>query len=773
MKPNSKKRSANKSGAVLVTAVAVLIIMSILMTATIGYVTVNRKKTNSNYMHKQAYLTASTTLKGFVTQIEKETAKPGDGTSATPLEQKEKINKLKALAAANGGKGTPVPVTYNGSAETDYRIGTTTLTISQENGNADTLVLTAVTTYGTGDTKVTEKVAAHFSIDSKRKPVDFTNTIETIGDSDQTYWDNLMVIGDTAILNDKGAKTYTFKNDTNPQGSFYIWGNVIPNTAGSVFRLSKNLIDTTRGSFAQISGDFTGELKCTSTEARQDGYNYFYVGGAAKVNRNSWIGMKWNGAQSFSGYETGKMVDLITHKLESSGNGYTQYGNIYVHKHKTSATLDGSVSFTGSGMHPVIYGDMYVEGNVKIDCPDFKMYNPGGTGKPKVYVAGSIDAASKAKIEAGGGEVVNVTSIDWGERGAIPKMESTSVDYKYYPEDLVKGSDSDIAKLKSAFASLCAYDKKNGTYEECKKWSKLTRGNYTVDGNKFDYKVTENSIMDTGLQDTNTSVIVNVTNSDIVILMEDGLFLQNGFNIIVKNDSPIVTNEDGTKDHKYTCYFVSDMDRNGTLNCPGTFNAPVAGGSTTPKGVSDHTGSTASTYNFRKFRVFDYDMYIKMFSAATRAAGSVTDHNVENTKFCFNASTATGLTIKDGGSVVTDAEVYDAKSSSIQFLLGEGTTFSATNNSLIQAVIYGPQSHFQMYTQGISKFSACDAAGDITTSKNLGVMGIGVFIVQKFDSDNTGYYIYTKPSAQSALSGTKDNKANNMNGFVLNRYAHY
>ena len=59
MKPNSKKRSANKSGSVLVTAVAVLIIMSVLMTATVGYVSVNRKKTNSNYCHKQAYLTAS------------------------------------------------------------------------------------------------------------------------------------------------------------------------------------------------------------------------------------------------------------------------------------------------------------------------------------------------------------------------------------------------------------------------------------------------------------------------------------------------------------------------------------------------------------------------------------------------------------------------------------------------------------------------------------------------------------------------------------------
>ena len=57
MKPNAKKRSANKTGAVLVTAVCVLLVMSILMSATIGYVATNRKKTNSNYSRNQAWQT--------------------------------------------------------------------------------------------------------------------------------------------------------------------------------------------------------------------------------------------------------------------------------------------------------------------------------------------------------------------------------------------------------------------------------------------------------------------------------------------------------------------------------------------------------------------------------------------------------------------------------------------------------------------------------------------------------------------------------------------
>ena len=52
MKPNSKKRSANKSGSVLVTAVAVLIIMSVLMTATVGYVSVNRKTADIDHGYR-------------------------------------------------------------------------------------------------------------------------------------------------------------------------------------------------------------------------------------------------------------------------------------------------------------------------------------------------------------------------------------------------------------------------------------------------------------------------------------------------------------------------------------------------------------------------------------------------------------------------------------------------------------------------------------------------------------------------------------------------
>ena len=136
MKPNAKKRSANKNGAVLVTAVCVLLVMSILMSATIGYVATNRKKTNSNYSKKQAYLTASNTLKGFVEKVKIMTGEPKsdgsgpEGTSKDAAEQLQNIQALQALAAKDSGEGTEIDVKYDDEVDqSGYRIGTTKLRI--------------------------------------------------------------------------------------------------------------------------------------------------------------------------------------------------------------------------------------------------------------------------------------------------------------------------------------------------------------------------------------------------------------------------------------------------------------------------------------------------------------------------------------------------------------------------------------------------------------------------------------------------------------------
>ena len=166
MSKTVRKTNANRPGVVLVTAVAVLLMITILLTAVVGYVSVNRNQTNENYKKEQAYLTASSTVQSFVAQIQQDTAAPADPTAAAVQAQKQAIEALQSLAAANGGKGTTVDVSYNGTDGKGDALGTTTLTIKQDNGSSQNLVLLAKTTYAGH----TEQVAAHISTTTKKKP---------------------------------------------------------------------------------------------------------------------------------------------------------------------------------------------------------------------------------------------------------------------------------------------------------------------------------------------------------------------------------------------------------------------------------------------------------------------------------------------------------------------------------------------------------------------------------------------------------------------------
>ena len=95
MENTPKRKQRNKPGVVLFTAVAVMLMLSILLTATVSYVSVNRTKTNDNYKSKQAYLTASSTLESFINQIQTDTAPTNDPTAKA--QQKKAIDNLKSL----------------------------------------------------------------------------------------------------------------------------------------------------------------------------------------------------------------------------------------------------------------------------------------------------------------------------------------------------------------------------------------------------------------------------------------------------------------------------------------------------------------------------------------------------------------------------------------------------------------------------------------------------------------------------------------------------
>ena len=96
--------------------------------------------------------------------------------------QKAAIKALQDLAAANGGKGTTVDVTYNGTDGTSDALGKTTVTILQD-GSPYNLIVLAKTTYA----GKTEQVAAHISTTTEVVDKDLNNCIELLGETNHNY----------------------------------------------------------------------------------------------------------------------------------------------------------------------------------------------------------------------------------------------------------------------------------------------------------------------------------------------------------------------------------------------------------------------------------------------------------------------------------------------------------------------------------------------------------------------------------------------------------
>ncbi|MBR7008555.1 MAG: hypothetical protein IKH90_08010 [Ruminococcus sp.] len=789
MKPNSKKRSANKSGAVLVTAVCVLLIMSILMSATIGYVAVNRKKTNSNYSRKQAYLTASTTLKGFVEKIRVMTGSPQadgsgpEGTAKNVAEQLANIKAIQALAAEDDGKGTEVDVTYNGSADQpEYKIGTTKLRISQDNGSTDNLVLTCTTTYG----DETEKVAAHISTATKKKPARFTNTIEWMGKSGLDI-NNLNVVGDTAVL-DQGdlKKVYHMTNDVKLQGSLYIWGSMTTaGTGGNSLDLYSNILDNSRGSFVQVSGNWGGDIKAKSYKKGNDGYNYIYIGGTADVSTS------YGGGGKVEVGSDGYDVDIITHCVKMSGNEWTQTGNVYVYKNNVpDAEIINDGSFVLNDGHVNINGDVFIEGDLIINKGSFTCNNLNVAGAivgKEPTVSGTKNVGASAKIEKSG-------------RGSEPTMEINSSTYKYMPEDFFMNNDNvSSANFAEKYANF--YNGKN-TYDLLNDSPSYTDPDT---GAKFNYHVEQSCTFSLDFDkygkngamknnkgvpwDKDYIILVEVNDStgDVLIRLRDGVVLGgNGKNceIVVRNRSTKkpATLGDGTEvmEHQFNCYFVSDSGNK------------IAFTGKDKAGVSQHTGSTPGAFEFHFMNLFDYDTYVNMLKPEYYQNGNRSPQNAKNyvrSDFYFNPTRDETLKYKDATGNLHST--FCPGSSSIIFLIGDNFSLGCkydpekgktnaqagfigngqANAPFIQATVYAPQGAYAPKTQQLT-FNVVRSDGGLY-NPGKPIQGVGVFIASAFNNKETSTYVYTEPSGSSVLANAKGDKEGNITGFELDRYDHY
>lgn len=734
MKNTPKRKQRNKPGVVLFTAVAVMLMLSILLTATVSYVSVNRTKTNDNYKSKQAYLTASSTLESFINQIQSDTAPTNDPTAKA--QQKKAIDNLKKLASANSGKGTTTDVSYNGSNGKSDNIGTTKITVAQEGTSVANIVVTCETTY----LGKTEKVAAHISTQSVTKPAEYTNTIELVGNGGAGY-DNLNVIGDMAGINNTTGKVYRFTNNTSIYGSYLMYGSLEVSTQPLIM-LKPSLVDEKQGSTVTISEnlDVSNEFHINSTMARADGYNYVNIGQKLSTSNHMDVGS--------SGFD----VDLFCCEANIGGNDYKQYGNFYVYK--GAGAYNGDATFGANGQ--TINGSLYVEGDLNV-TKSLKV-----TGS--VYVTGTI--TGKDKIVCTASNIHEGAVLSKAGRDAKPQIPVSADAYVYYPEDFFMSNDTNVTTISDEYQAF--YDGSNtktfNTFaSDPSYWNNVDytltelidltgTGAKTPVTSRYKLRITSSCTWASDLSfndyGNGSRILVDVSDSsgDIVIRLQNGLNLGAEWSpvIVVRNRSTI---DSSTGDRKYNCYFVSDSGSSISLD-----------GIDSVTGKSKHSGSTITNYNFHTLRVYDYDTYVRMYSADTlkNAKG---DPGTPQSGFVLNPTS------------VDVAGSYRPSNSGIIFLFGEGTTFQVTNNSFIQGSFYSPEAMINIATQGLGKVYVTDSAGGVL--ENISCCAVGVIIANSFGNDNTAFYIYTKPSTTSVMQNAKGGKDDSAFGYTLDRYDHY
>ncbi|MBR1423147.1 MAG: hypothetical protein IJ571_06890 [Ruminococcus sp.] len=800
-----RKSKVNRRGVVLVTAVGVLLLVSILLTAVVGYVSVNRTKTNDNYKKEQAYLTASSTVQSFVAQIQQDTAKPTNSTDKAAIAKQQKaIADLQALAAANGGEGTTVDVTFNGTSGKGDALGTTTLTIKQDGGSATNLVVLAKTTYAGH----TEQVAAHISTESIVKPKELSNCIELLGETDHDY-DNINVIGNMAGLNNSAGNIITGTNETCVYGSFSFVGTYFPNgDTKTKFVLRPNLVKKGEGSYITVSEGIKNFLLVDSTMAFNVGYNYVNIDGSFDI---------YNGGIRTSIGSEGHQVDLFCTNASIKGKGMTQYGNFNCYDGGTTERA-GNMVIDGLSENVIINGDLQVEGTLTLKNASLTVFGNATIGKGVVMEGSSSFTVSGGTKTVG--TVAKPEAVDKTSKRFLKPGSASTDPYKYVPEDFFMGTFSETSLIENQYAKFYeGFDPDHGIYQSTTvKTLSDYKEDITVDGVRFSYHITGDcQIVKSDYNNDNLNgkmrilVDVNDTTKNVLLMFRTqsalthhdewvwdpsvppwGATVHNVWDsdndyevgagwkplIVVRNTSSLLTvDEDGNQDHQYNCYFVSDS---------GTSFNPRSMDSTTAKSVATSgevavdkngnptgrhkSGAKAGSLKFNTICVFEFNTFKTAYSGQSVLSSDTWDPTAKpNESFILNP---------------TDYETpgtYKPERSSIIFLLGEDYSMSATNDSFFQAAWYAPYANVNIATNGKSGFNVhaqgtfnTDADGVTTPiTTNMNVCNVGSVAASSFGNDNKAYYVFTRPSSTSIVAMALGKDSEGANGFALDRYDHY
>ena len=779
-----RKFRRNESGAVLLTVLCIMTVMIILVGAAVSFVNQTTQKTYRTFQEEQAYMTASSCLESFVSEIEKST---NSATAGSKDNQKKAIEYLELLADENGGKGYEYDVLINGSKDID-KMGSCTIRVSRYNAN--TIVITSTAKFGSE----TDQTAAYVYTQTMPKKATFTNAIELCQDNGIEF-NNLNVLGDMATIrgSDKD-QNYTLTNQFKVYGSSYIYGNVtaVGNGESKTNYLMPSRTQDQMGSFMTISGDFTtnNNYYLRTTMDWGQGYNYLNVGGTFTIGDSQpQIGGQTMLTEANKTVNADKDIDVFAHNVVINGGKYLQQGNLCVYRNENESANGNLTVTNANGIE--IWGDVLVDGDIllgssdgcsiivhgKVEyCGSIKRGNnkvvsggywdssipPWGAWVPEKYefeVNGSgythaqgateLSLIGNQKIKADKG-IFKRNTLSKVDRTKRPDISPTLIEYEYFPEDLIMNDDSKIGLLKSQYTALYSGSAKTLSQIFDSQSGDIS---YFSDGVTSHYRclIEESCILDAGCFSHiktaksggggGNKILVHITDKDIVLLLKGGAGADSNFNMIVKNDS--------SPSNPHFCYIVSDSGTAGTID-----------NSITTPNTCKWSGFNTNTYTFENCAFFDYYTYINMFeqSELNKTAGTLVDGS---------PAIKPGFILNSTSQDVPGT--FKPRDASLFFLFTKGNTLNFVNASYFEAIFYGPDASYFTATQGVNGVQVQTADG-VNPWK---ICSLGMIIAGNFKNSNESAYLFKPPAEGSALSIVKGAKTDELYGYKLLRYDHH
>ncbi len=371
MTVNERKRSSNRSGAVLLTVLTVACFAAVLLTAVISFV--NRAHTNAynNYNSEQAYYIASSALGSIHDYFE-----TVDGDHSYKM--------LNDMANANGGAGSSGTLKLSDGTDA-YNIdsvipgGDCDVTVKRI---GDDYIKVSVTGYCLGQA---ETINAYYSVAVNHNPTDIDNVLYCNGSS--AFGQSA---GSTGSLTTRGS--YNVTNDASGFGSVVAGGDLIITTD---YQWTDDPSAQSAGSYINVGHNFTiqnqyAHFNPTHPKVNDNTSQYLAVGGRLNARLDMIVGT--GAAGGSNAYE---MDVYCSNALFNDNIKYTQYGNFYcyklsdeewdeVHAHANgeACTLtkdnNGDVEFEKIG-YCTINGDVFIEGDIIVHETNPDLFTINGT----------------------------------------------------------------------------------------------------------------------------------------------------------------------------------------------------------------------------------------------------------------------------------------------------------------------------------------------------------------------------------------------------------